>query len=106
MIVEISATIEPRASGVQVVTGFGMNVLGGPLNAVHWLVRGLAGGLRAGEIVTTGTLTEALPLQPGERWQHSLAASIALEPVALEFPLTGEPFCHTPGFHRWASLLT
>ena len=60
-----------------------LDVLGGPLDALHWLLKGLPNGLRAGEIVTTGTLTHALPLQPGQRWEHRLSASIALEPVQL-----------------------
>jgi 2-keto-4-pentenoate hydratase len=28
--------------------------------------------LAAGEVVTTGTLTPALPIKPGERWQSVL----------------------------------
>ena len=39
--------------------------------------------LPAGEIVTTGTLTQAMPLQPGQRWEHGLSASIELKPVQL-----------------------
>ena len=44
-----------------------------PIQALKYLVRELArhGGepLRAGEFVTTGTLTEALPAASGERWR-------------------------------------
>jgi hypothetical protein len=36
-------------------------------------------GLRAGEIVTTGTLTDALPIQPAEHWLHRLTAAISLD---------------------------
>jgi 2-oxo-3-hexenedioate decarboxylase len=79
------ARCELFRDGVLVATGRGRSVLGGPLNALHWLVRGLSSGLMAGEIVTTGTLTDALPIQPGERWEHRLTAAIALEPVVLEF---------------------
>jgi 2-keto-4-pentenoate hydratase len=79
-----TARCELLRDGLFVASGRGANVLGGPLDALHWLVRGLPGGLRTGEIVTTGTLTEALPLEPGERWQHRLTAAIVLEPVALE----------------------
>jgi 2-oxo-3-hexenedioate decarboxylase len=53
--------------------GSAANVLGGPLSAVRHFVRGLSGcplpiGLRAGDLVTTGTVTRAFPVQPGERW--------------------------------------
>jgi len=78
-----AASCELVRDGVPVATGYGSDVLGGPLDALRWLVRGLPGGLRAGEIVTTGTLTEALPVEPGQRWQHRLTAAIGLEPVEL-----------------------
>jgi 2-keto-4-pentenoate hydratase len=48
--------------GVRVAAGDGSEVLGGPLEALGWLLRGLPEGLRAGEMVTTGTLTTALPV--------------------------------------------
>jgi 2-oxo-3-hexenedioate decarboxylase len=77
------ATCQLLLDGVVTATGSGADVLGGPLDALHWLLKGLPDGLRAGEIVTTGTLTQAIPLQPGQRWEHRLSASIALEPVQL-----------------------
>jgi 2-keto-4-pentenoate hydratase len=53
--------------------GGGAQVLGSPIKALGYLVRELArfGGepLRAGELVSTGTLTRALPAAPGERWR-------------------------------------
>jgi len=53
--------------------GRGANALDGPLNAFRHLVTLLADDpvnppLAAGEIVTTGSLTRALPTAPGERW--------------------------------------
>ena len=52
--------------------GGGAQVLGSPLKALGYLVRELArfGGepLRAGEFVTTGTLTPAMPAKPGQVW--------------------------------------
>jgi 2-keto-4-pentenoate hydratase len=53
--------------------GHGYDVLGGPIPALRFLVQELAGRpasepLRAGEIVTTGTLTQAMPAGPGETW--------------------------------------
>ena len=58
-------------------TGRGENVLGSPLEALAYLVRVLAVSqpprpLTAGELVTTGTITDALPLLPGERWHTRL----------------------------------
>ena len=78
-----AATCQLLRDGMLTATGNGADVLGGPLDALHWLLRGLPAGIRAGEIVTTGTLTQAMPLQPGQHWEHRLSASIALEPVHL-----------------------
>ena len=54
-------------------SGGGAQVLGSPIKALKYLVREVTrhGGepLRAGEFVTTGTLTEALPAAPGELWR-------------------------------------
>ena len=57
--------------------GHAANVLDGPLYALRHLVGLLAGEpdnppLAAGEIVTTGTLTRALPIAPGETWTTEL----------------------------------
>jgi 2-keto-4-pentenoate hydratase len=61
-----------EAAGAQ-ASGGGAQVLGSPIKALRYLVRELTrhGGepLRAGEFVTTGTLTEALPTVPGDRWR-------------------------------------
>ncbi|MEM6762554.1 MAG: hydratase [Pseudomonadota bacterium] len=55
-----------------VETGFGHSVLGGPLNSLRHLIETLlADGtapLGKGEIVTTGTLTDAQALTPGDTW--------------------------------------
>lgn len=53
--------------------GHARNVLGGPVSALRFLVEELARHpagtpLAAGELVTTGTLTEAMPAVPGEAW--------------------------------------
>jgi len=53
--------------------GIGSNVLGSPLLALAFLVEILSKQtqsppLEAGEIVSTGTLTDAHPVAPGERW--------------------------------------
>lgn len=65
-------------------TGGGSQVLGSPIKALGYLVKELArfGGepLQAGEMVTTGTLTAALPGAPGERWRAE-ANGIDLAPI-------------------------
>ena len=52
----------------QVDRGVGANVLGSPLLALGFLVRLLGDQLAAGEIITTGVLTDAHPVAPGETW--------------------------------------
>ncbi len=54
--------------------GVGANVLGGPLHALLHLARVIARQpeappLAPGEIITTGTITDAWPVAPGETWQ-------------------------------------
>lgn len=58
--------------------GHSRNVLGGPLSALRHLVSVLAGDdvnppLAPGEIITTGTLTRALPVGPGQTWTTQLS---------------------------------
>jgi len=65
-------------NGDEVDAGTGANVLDGPVEALAHLVGVLAGDpdnppLRAGEIVTTGTVTRAFPVAPGERWSTVIA---------------------------------
>lgn len=65
------------------------NVLGGPLSALRHLVDLLAHDpanppLAAGEIITTGTLTRALPVAPGETWSTALTG-VGLAPIQLHF---------------------
>ena len=40
--------------------------------------------LAAGEIVTTGTLTKALPVAPGETWTTQLSG-VALDGISVRF---------------------
>ncbi len=67
-----------ECGGAVVDRGRGADVLGGPLSALRHLVALLADDpvnppLAAGEIVTTGTLTRAFPVAPGEEWRTSLS---------------------------------
>ena len=70
-------------------TGRGSNVLGGPLSAAAHLISVLAKqpqakALQAGELVTTGTLTRALPIRAGETWSTVLDG-IALPGISVAF---------------------
>ncbi len=62
--------------GVPVDRGLGANVLDSPLSALGHFVRGLdrIGGerLKAGDIVTTGTVTRAHPIAAGETWRSGV----------------------------------
>jgi 2-oxo-3-hexenedioate decarboxylase len=78
-----------RRDGVVVDRGKAANVLGGPLSALSHLNNLLAEDpvnppLAAGEIVTTGTLTRAFPVAPGESWATELNG-VALDGVAIRF---------------------
>lgn len=82
-------TIELKRGGATVERGNSADVLGGPLSALRHLVELLGRDavhppLAAGEIVTTGTLTRALAVAPGESWSTKLSG-IALEPIAIRF---------------------
>ncbi len=65
--------------GAEIDRGVAANVLGGgPLEALRAFVAGLAqypapAELRVGDIVTTGTVTRAIPVGPGERWRTELS---------------------------------
>ncbi len=69
--------------------GAAANVLDRPLNALRELVALLAADphnppLAAGEIVTTGTLTRALPIAAGETWTTKLSG-VGLDGIRIEF---------------------
>jgi len=82
-------TIDLYCDGRVVDNGHAANVLDGPLPALRHFVGLLAGdpvnhALAAGEIVTTGTLTRAMPVRPGETWSTTLSG-IALDGIKLRF---------------------
>ena len=81
--------VELYCDGKLMERGRGSNVLEGPLSAVRYLVELLARDpnnppLAAGEIVSTGTLTRALPVKAGETWTTKLKG-IDLEGASLRF---------------------
>ncbi|MDI3335334.1 hypothetical protein QKW60_02850 [Defluviimonas aestuarii] len=66
-------TVTLNRNGSRVETGHATNVLGGPVSALRFLVETIAdephpAPLQAGEIVSTGTLTDAQPVAPGTEW--------------------------------------
>jgi 2-oxo-3-hexenedioate decarboxylase len=81
--------VDLKRDGAVVDHGIASNVLGGPLSAVRHLVEVLASDpvnppLKAGEIVTTGTLTRAFPVAPGETWTTE-PTGIDLEGISIRF---------------------
>jgi 2-keto-4-pentenoate hydratase len=69
--------------------GVGANVLGSPLRALAHLAQVLrtqpeAPPLRAEEIISTGVITDAHPVAPGERWSTRLRG-LPLAGLAIEF---------------------
>jgi 2-oxo-3-hexenedioate decarboxylase len=83
--------VELSCDGVVKDRGTGSVVLDGPLHALkQWIdamaVTTPAWRVAAGEFVTTGTLTDAWPLQPGQHWQTRLSdtrlAALALHTEA------------------------
>jgi 2-keto-4-pentenoate hydratase len=82
-----SFSVTLSRDGEEVETGKGSNVLGGPVAAVAHLIADLgerrSPPLESGEMVTTGTLTAAYPVQAGQRWSTSLAG-IALDGLSVE----------------------
>lgn len=75
--------------GAIVDRGRGADALGGPLTALRHLIDLLADDphnppLGAGEMVTTGTLTRAFPVRPGESWRTCITG-LPLEGIAVRF---------------------
>jgi 2-oxo-3-hexenedioate decarboxylase len=69
--------------------GVGANVLGSPLTSLGFLVDLLkkqpeSPPLVAGEIITTGVLTDAHPVAPGESW-HTELAGLPLQGLQIRF---------------------
>jgi 2-oxo-3-hexenedioate decarboxylase len=78
-----------RKAGRETDRGTGANVLGSPLAALGYLVGVLrkqpgAPPLAPGELISTGTITDAHPVAPGETWSTEIHG-LALEGVAIRF---------------------
>jgi 2-oxo-3-hexenedioate decarboxylase len=81
--------IELLRDGEVMTFGQGHDVLGGPIQALRFLVQELARRptskpLRSGEVVTTGTLTQAMPAAAGETWRTVLTG-IDVEGLQVRF---------------------
>lgn len=79
--------IDLFCNGVRQDGGHASHVLGGPLAALRHLVRWLdvhpdQPPLAAGELVSTGTLTRALPVAPGQQW-HTVLRGVPLPGLTL-----------------------
>jgi 2-oxo-3-hexenedioate decarboxylase len=79
--------VELLCDGKVVDRGQGTVVLDGPLNALRLWVEAMAEHspgwpIRMGDVVTTGTITDAWPLQPGQNWSTRLSDT-RLSPLTL-----------------------
>ena len=79
--------VELLCDGRVLDRGQGEVVLDGPLNALRLWVDAMAEytpdwPIRPGDVVTTGTITDAWPLSPGQRWQTRLSDA-RLTPLTL-----------------------
>ncbi len=82
-------SIRLSRDGAQLDVGQARNVLDGPVSALRHLVEALAADpeaapLRAGELITTGTVTRAFPVKPGERWTTDVSG-VELPGMDLSF---------------------
>ncbi len=76
-----SSQVRLQCNGTQRDAGQGANVLDGPLHALQHFLQSLhstpgATDLIAGDAVTTGTWTDAWPVQPGECWAADFSAAL------------------------------
>ena len=84
-----SFTISLYCDDKELDQGKGSNAMGNPINAVVHLIDVLSRQphlpqLKADELVTTGTLTAALPVKHGQRWSTTLAG-VALPGISVSF---------------------
>jgi 2-keto-4-pentenoate hydratase len=76
-------------NGDEIDRGHAGTVLGGPLAALKHFVDGFdhkpfGRGLQPGDWITTGTVTRAFPIRPGETWKTRIEG-LPLPGLALEF---------------------
>jgi 2-keto-4-pentenoate hydratase len=74
--------VEGYRNGKNVSSGSGANVLGDPLVALTWIANELiefGEGLRAGQVVTTGTCITPIPVTPGDQVRMDFGALGSVE---------------------------
>jgi 2-oxo-3-hexenedioate decarboxylase len=86
-------SLQLRHGGELIDTGIGANVLGSPALALAHLARVLATQpwappLAAGEVITTGTVTDAWPVAPGQTWTSDYGA-LGVAGLTLTFTQSG-----------------
>ena len=67
--------------GMLLEEGRGANVLDGPISAIRFLMEGIGAmdgqrPLAAGDIITTGTMTDAKPISPGQNWRAEFSGNL------------------------------
>ena len=77
-----AATVSLLQDGRPVEQGQGANVLEGPLHALHHFMQELRNGprapdLQAGDVITTGTWTDAWPVSAGQTWSAQFSAPLS-----------------------------
>ncbi len=73
-----------EVDGREIRRGRGADVMGDPLRPLHWLAevrRRLGDGLKAGETISTGSMTGMLPVRPGQRVVAHFGPSATVEIV-------------------------
>ena len=83
-----AARVTLSRDGTRVDEGVGANVLDGPLHALAHFLAALrdcpgATDLQPGDVVTTGTWTDAWPVQRGEQWRAEFGPPLARMPSVL-----------------------
>jgi 2-oxo-3-hexenedioate decarboxylase len=70
--------------GEAIAAGRTADVLGGPLEAMDWLLRlpGV-GPLPADTVVTTGSITTPMPVEPGQTWRVTARGPVELDPLEV-----------------------
>jgi 2-oxo-3-hexenedioate decarboxylase len=77
-----SMTLRLLNNHTEVARGSGRNVLDSPLRALHYFLQELracpgAPDLHAGDVVTTGTWTDAFPIASGQHWTADFPAPLS-----------------------------
>ena len=83
------ATLTLHRDGQRIDQGTGANVLDSPLRALLHFMNELrqcpgAPALQAGDVITTGTWTDAWPVQPGQHWRSDFALPLPALSVVFE----------------------